>query len=84
MDYGYIDMMTATFSKDDLRSIIRQHNADWDEAIDDRGGRAVMMFKLVEKTRGPWMGRVWRCEEMTQDSADARNAKIEVMQWEPC
>ena len=43
-----------------------------------------MMFKLVEKTSGPWMGRVWRCEEMTQREADERNAKIGVMKWEPC
>lgn len=43
-----------------------------------------MMFALVEKTRGPWLGRVWRCEDMTADEADCRNAKISVMQWEPC
>ena len=50
MDYGYFDMMTMTFSKDDLRSIIRQHNADWDEALDDLGdhddydGESIMMY----------------------------------------
>lgn len=43
-----------------------------------------MMFKLVEKTSGPWMGRVWRCEEMTQQEADERNEKIAVMKWERC
>jgi len=43
-----------------------------------------MMFRLVEKTSGPWMGRVWRCEEMTQQEADKRNAQIAVMQWELC
>ena len=43
-----------------------------------------MMFKLVEKTIGPWMDSVWRCEEMTQQEANRRNAQIGVMQWEPC
>lgn len=41
-----------------------------------------MIFKLVEKTHGPWMGRVWRCEEMTEQEAQERNLKISVMQWE--
>lgn len=43
-----------------------------------------LLFQLVEKTSGPWHGRVWRCEEMTQAEADAVNARIGVMQWERC
>lgn len=43
-----------------------------------------MRFKLVEKTEGPWLGRVWRTAEMTREEADTINAKIEVMKWEPC
>lgn len=43
-----------------------------------------MMFKLVEKTRGPHWGRVWRCEEMTPAEAEKRNSQISVMQWETC
>lgn len=42
-----------------------------------------MMFKLVEKTRGPHWGRVWRSEEMTPAEAEKRNSHIAVMQWEP-
>lgn len=42
------------------------------------------LFQLVEKTAGPWHGKVWRCEEMTQAVADAVNARITVMQWERC
>jgi hypothetical protein len=42
-----------------------------------------MMFKLVEKTCGPWHGKVWRSEEMTAEDAASRNGKIEVMKWEP-
>lgn len=41
-----------------------------------------MLFKLVEQTSGPWKGRVWRSEEMTQQEADARNEKIGVVKWE--
>lgn len=43
-----------------------------------------VLFRLVEKTSGPWHGKVWRCEEMTQATADAVNARITVMQWERC
>lgn len=43
-----------------------------------------VLFQLVEKTAGPWHGKVWRCEEMTQADADAVNARIGVMQWERC
>lgn len=43
-----------------------------------------VLFRLVEKTSGPWHGKVWRCEEMTQADADAVNARIGVMQWERC
>ena len=42
-----------------------------------------MLFNLVEKTSGPWHGKVWRSEEMTVDDAASRNGKIEVMKWEP-
>jgi hypothetical protein len=42
-----------------------------------------MLFNLVEKTAGPWHGRVWRSEEMTAEDAASRNGKIEVMKWEP-
>lgn len=42
----------------------------------------IATFRLVEKTAGPWHGKVWRCEEMTQAQADAVNARIAVMQWE--
>ena len=42
-----------------------------------------MLYKLVEKTLGPWHGRVWRCEEMTAQQAAEINSKIAVMQWEP-
>ena len=48
----------------------------------DQVAESLMIFRLIEKTSGPWLGRVWRCEEMTQPEADARNAKISVMQWE--
>lgn len=42
-----------------------------------------MLFNLVEKTAGPWHGKVWRAEEMTAEEAASRNGKIEVMKWEP-
>jgi len=42
-----------------------------------------MLFNLVEKTAGPWHGKVWRSEEMTVEDAASRNGKIEVMKWEP-
>lgn len=42
----------------------------------------VATFRLVEKTAGPWHGKVWRCEQMTQEQADAVNARISVMKWE--
>jgi len=42
-----------------------------------------MLFNLVEKTAGPWHGKVWRAEEMTAEEAESRNGKIEVMKWEP-
>lgn len=42
-----------------------------------------MIFNLVEKTHGPWLGRVWRSEEMTAEEAESRNRQISVMQWEP-
>lgn len=42
-----------------------------------------MLFNLVEKTAGPWRGKVWRSEEMTAEEAESRNGKIEVMKWEP-
>lgn len=41
-----------------------------------------MLFALVEKTAGPWHGKVWRCEEMSADEAVARNRGMTVMQWE--
>jgi hypothetical protein len=42
-----------------------------------------MLFNLVEKTAGPWHGKVWRSEEMTAEEAAGRNGKIEVVKWEP-
>ena len=42
-----------------------------------------MIFNLVEKTHGPWNGRVWRSEEMSPDDARNRNSRMAVMQWEP-
>jgi phage tail tape-measure protein len=42
-----------------------------------------VIFNLVEKTHGPWRGRVWRSEEMSPEEARNRNEKIAVMQWEP-
>ncbi len=41
-----------------------------------------MLFNLIEKTAGPWNGKVWRSEEMTQEEADRRNAEMQVIQWE--
>lgn len=41
-----------------------------------------VLFRLVEKTAGPWHGKVWRYEEMTQAQADAVNSRITVMKWE--
>ena len=49
MNYGYYDMMTSTLSQSDLRLIIQQHEADWDDALDDLGdhdeydGEAILM-----------------------------------------
>lgn len=42
-----------------------------------------MLFNLVEKTSGPWHGKVWRSEEMEPAEAERRNGQIEVMKWEP-
>lgn len=42
------------------------------------------LFKLVEKTNGPWFGEIIRCQEMTQKEVNEINSKIQVMKWEPC
>lgn len=43
-----------------------------------------MKYKLVEMTEGPWKGKIWRYENMTEEEASERNSKIGVMKWEPC
>ncbi len=40
-------------------------------------------YNLVEKTSGPWNGKIWRTEDKTESEAIAANEKIQVMQWEP-
>ena len=40
------------------------------------------LYKLVEKAEGPYKGKIWREEYMTDAEAARQNEKIHVMKWE--